>query len=108
MHRGWWDTSRKWYILDMAHSSPAESYDVRLGDRGRLVLPSRLRKRLGLKRGDRLVLVPGPRGVMTFRSLRQIAQSCQGVFRHLAPGRSLAAELIRERREEAAREERGG
>ncbi len=44
------------------------------------------------------------RGGAGKRSAREAAAKAQGLFRRLAPGRDLAAELIRERREEARRE----
>lgn len=75
-----------------------------LGARGRVVLPSSVRRRLDLRDGDRLVLTVEPDGILRLTSLRRQAERLQGVYRHVAPGVRLADELIRERREEAARE----
>jgi AbrB family looped-hinge helix DNA binding protein len=79
-----------------------------LGDRGRLVLPARLRRQLDLRPGDRLVLTVDPDGGFRAVAAREQARRLLGIYRDLAPGRSLAEELIAERREEAGREEQGG
>lgn len=85
------------------HSS--ENYTVVLDKRGRLTLPAALRKRLTLKPGDRLVLIFDGEGGFRVVSARELAERLHGMYRDLAPGRSLADELIAERREEARREE---
>ena len=94
----------------MAHIvnlSSLASSEVQLGQRGRVVLPAAVRKRLGWRAGDRLVLIVEDSGEIRLASLRQQVQRCAGMFRHLvSPGVSLSDELIAERRGEAAREER--
>ena len=86
-----------WYTGSMSHV-------VEMGDRGRLVIPAQARKELGLKKGSRVVLtIEGP-GVLKLTTNRQAAASCLGLLQELAAGRSLADELIAERRE-AARSE---
>ena len=82
-----------------------ERYMVTLGDRGRLVLPSELRKRLDLHPGDRLLVTVDDEGGFRVVSGREVARRAFGLYRDLAPGRSLADELIAERREEARRED---
>jgi AbrB family looped-hinge helix DNA binding protein len=89
-------------LSDMDHF---ESYATTLGDRGRLVLPSKLRQRLGLHPGDRLVITVDEEGGFRVISAREVARRTWGLYRDLAPGRSLADELIAERREEARRED---
>jgi AbrB family looped-hinge helix DNA binding protein len=86
----------------MAHT---DQYTITLGDRGRLVLPASLRRRLSLQTGDRLILTVDPQGGFRIVSAREQARKLRGIFRDLAPGRSLVDELIAERREEARREE---
>jgi AbrB family looped-hinge helix DNA binding protein len=91
----------------MAHvniSVPQESYVLHLGDRGRLVLPSRLRKRLALKSGEELVLTLDDDGAMRLTTRRQRLNKLQGMFATIEPHRRLSDELIRERRREARRE----
>jgi AbrB family looped-hinge helix DNA binding protein len=87
--------------------SHIENYAVSLGDRGRLVLPARLRHRLDLKPGDRLILTVDSGGGFHVVSAREQARRLAGLYRDLAPGRSLADELIAERRKEAERENLG-
>lgn len=82
-----------------------EHFSLRLGERGRLVLPARLRRRLDLQPGDRLIVRVDEEGDLRLTSARALARRFNGIFRHLAPGRSLVDELIAERREEARREE---
>jgi len=88
----------------MVRETPA-SYMVQVGARGRLVLPAATRARLGVKEGDRMILTVEPDGSARLRSVAEVARSAQGIFRHLAPGRRLSDELIKERRREARREE---
>ncbi len=84
---------------------PAERYSTTLGDRGRLVLPAQIRKSLDLHAGDRLIIFVDGEGEIRIVSARQLAERLRGLFRDIAPGRSLADELIAERRAEALREE---
>lgn len=78
-------------------------YVVQLGERGRVVLPAPLRRELELERGDQLVLEV-EEGAIRLVPARAIAGRFQGAFRGRYGGRSLADELLAERREEAARE----
>jgi AbrB family looped-hinge helix DNA binding protein len=82
-----------------------DSFSVTLGERGRLVLPVRLRRRLGLSQGDRLLVTLDAEGGFRAVSAREQARRLRGLYRNLAPGRSLADELIAERRKEAQRED---
>ena len=74
---------------------------------GRVVIPAEYRKALGIKPGDELLvsMVDGRLQLWTKEQSRKWAQDfvCSRVPRD----RSLVDELIRERREEAAREEMG-
>jgi bifunctional DNA-binding transcriptional regulator/antitoxin component of YhaV-PrlF toxin-antitoxin module len=91
----------------MAHTDvavPQESYVLQLGDRGRLVLPSRLRKRLAHKNGEELVLTLDEDGAMRLTTRRQRLNKLQGMFASIQPHRRLSDELIRERRQEVRRE----
>jgi AbrB family looped-hinge helix DNA binding protein len=84
----------------------AQAYAVTVADRGRLVLPAEVRERLHIKEGDRLTLRVEPDGTLMIQTAEVYANSLVGMFKHLAPGRSLGDELIAERRREAAMEER--
>jgi bifunctional DNA-binding transcriptional regulator/antitoxin component of YhaV-PrlF toxin-antitoxin module len=85
----------------MAHKN--EVYTIRLGDRGRLVLPAKLRRLAGLQEGEELVALY-ERGALRLVSRKELARSGRGMFAALAPERDLVKELLRERREEARRE----
>ncbi len=84
---------------------PREYYNILLGERGRLVLPADLRRSMELQPGDRLIATRDPNGDLRLVPARELARRLHGLYRKLAPDRSLADELIQERREEARREE---
>jgi AbrB family looped-hinge helix DNA binding protein len=91
----------------MAHRTAERSqtqYTLRLGARGRVVVPAPVRARLDLREGERLALVVEPDGTMRLTSLRRLAHALRGAFRNVAPGESLADSLIADRRREAASE----
>ena len=94
---------------DMAYpeymADPQEVSHVRLGAQGRAVIPAGVRKALGLQPGDELVAwVEGDRLIL--RSRQAMVKELRGSYRHLAPRRNLAEDLVRQRREEARREGR--
>ena len=75
---------------------------LRLGLQGRVVIPADLRERLSLRPGDLMVAwVEEDR--LVIRPRRAVEQELWGLFDGL--GRDLADELIRERREEARRDD---
>ena len=81
-----------------------ESYVLRLGEGGRVVLPAKVRKRLELNPGDRLVLIVRQSGEMRLASLKRQIDKCMGMFADKSPERMiLSEELIAERREDARR-----
>lgn len=71
---------------------------------GRLVIPARHRKALGLKTGDEVLLrlVDGELRILSQAEAVKRAQAM--VKRHVKRGRSLVDELLTERRVEAKRE----
>lgn len=95
-----------WYIRTMDHTEhDSGHFSISLGERGRLVLPATLRRRLKLQPGDRLIATLDTEGGLRLVPARELARRLNGIYRDLAPGRSLVDELIAERREEARREE---
>ena len=79
--------------------------DVRLGAQGRLVVPAPIRKALGFQPGETLVArVEG--GRLVIEKPEAVERRLHAWFRKFE-GRSLAEELIAERREEARREAAG-
>ena len=76
---------------------------AKVGEGGRIVIPAEYRKVLGLKPGDEVVLVLRDGEVRVLTPQRAI-QRAQALVRHYIPeGKSLAEELLKERREEEAR-----
>ncbi len=85
----------------MAH----DEHRIVVGERGRLVLPSAVRKSLGLHAGSRLLLSTERDGSLRLRPYRVVADEGRGLLAGLASdGASLVEELLTERRREAARE----
>ena len=79
---------------------------TRLGAGGRVVIPAAYRKALGVRPGDHLLLVLEG-GQVRLLTLEEAIRSAQAlVRRHVRKGRRLSAELLVERRREAARESR--
>jgi AbrB family looped-hinge helix DNA binding protein len=80
---------------------------VKLACGGRVVIPAEFRRALGISVGDDITLELRE-GELRLRSFRATLEKVQAMVRKYVPdGRSLADELIAERRAEAAREERG-
>ena len=81
------------------------SRHVKIAPGGRVVLPAEFRKALGVSVGDSVVIELRD-GELRLRSLdAAIRRAQERVRRYVPEGVSLADELIRERREETAREE---
>ena len=83
---------------------PLPSETVSLGPEGEVRLPERLRRRLGWLEGDKLVLTADDAGDVQVLTLHDAGRSVRGMLGPQAAGRSLADELIDERRREAERE----
>jgi AbrB family looped-hinge helix DNA binding protein len=83
------------------------SRHVRIAAGGRVVIPAEYRKALGVEVGDHVVIeLKGDE--LRLRSRQAAIKKVQAMVRKHIPdeSRSLADELIAERRQEAAREER--
>ena len=77
---------------------------TKLGKGGRVVIPAEYRKRLGIEPGDEII-VTFKDGEIKITTVREAVRRAQAIVRRFVPeGRMLSDELIRERREEAARE----
>jgi AbrB family looped-hinge helix DNA binding protein len=78
--------------------------DVRVSEGGRVVIPAALREKMGISIGDTLVWrEEGDQLVLSSR-LAGIRKAQAIAAKYKRPGISMVDELIRERREEAARE----
>jgi AbrB family looped-hinge helix DNA binding protein len=78
---------------------------VEVGPKGRVVIPAAIRRELGIGEGSPLVALVEDGGVMLLPRAevkRRLRRMFGGV------GTSLSAELLRDRRREAAREDRDG
>ena len=79
-------------------------YHVKIGIGGRLVIPADARQKLHLDEGAEVVIEVDDHG-LRIAGLQQTVKDVQQYFRQFVPeGVSVVDELIRERREEAARE----
>ncbi len=76
--------------------------EIQMGAQGRLVVPARLRKALGMNPGDALVARVED-GRLIIEKAEAVKRRVRAGFDKLK-GRSLAAELIADRRDEARRE----
>jgi len=76
----------------------------RVNENGRVVIPAAFRKALGIKVGDEVVLRLEDDELRITTLRRRVQQAQQRVRRYIKSGRSLASELIAERREAAERE----
>ena len=77
-----------------------------LGKSGRLVIPVDLRRKLGVEAGDKLILRLDEEGLHLSTPAQALARAQAFVGRLRLEGRSLADELVAERRREASDEER--
>lgn len=81
-----------WYVTRVSGT-----YQVAMGDRGRVVIPAELRERLGLDAGVPVVLVETSRGV-----LLMTREQAKASVRNSLDGVDLVAELLAERRRAAS------
>ena len=84
----------------------ADRVEIVVGPQGRIVIPARLRRALGLRTGDRMTAaVEDDRLVLERREV--VLGRLQAAFAAaVPPGVSLVDELIKERRAEASKESR--
>jgi len=77
---------------------------LRVNDNGRVLIPAPFRKALGINAGDELVLRIEEDELRITTLKRRVQRAQERVQRYIRPGRSLAGELIAERREAAKHE----
>ncbi|MGC9959315.1 AbrB/MazE/SpoVT family DNA-binding domain-containing protein [Roseiarcus sp.] len=81
------------------------SQAVKIIEGGKLVIPAAMRRAMGIARGDTVVVELLPEGELRVRPLASAVREAQAIVRKsVRPGRSLANELMRERKRDAARE----
>lgn len=76
------------------------TYQVTMGDRGRLVIPAEVRARWGLTEGTSLVLIPTPGGVVLLKR-----EQLKSLVRADLAGLDLVTELLADRRGQASIED---
>jgi AbrB family looped-hinge helix DNA binding protein len=82
----------------------SEEVKARLNENGRIVIPAAIRKKLGMKPGDTLLLRVED-DVLKIESQRQrVRRVQQSMRRFIPPERDLSGELLADRREEAQQE----
>ena len=92
----------RWVTVKTPTARPAEQ--VHVDDAGRIVVPARFRKSLGLEPGDP-VTVTLEGDVLRVRTIQATLEKARAIMRKKNPKkRSLVDELIAERRAEAAKE----
>ena len=75
-----------------------------LGESGRIVLPSAIRKELGMKTGDRLTVI-SDEGAIRILSRKMALEGIRAdIIKHRGSLAGILDEFLAERREEAARE----
>ena len=89
-------------IYDWYGRSVSGTFNIVMGDRGRLVVPAEVRSRSGLTPGTPLVLLDAPDGMILMTREQLSAR-----VRHDLQGTDLVSELLRDRRSESAREDAG-
>ena len=78
---------------------------TKLTDGNRVVIPSSIRKGLGLRIGDAVTLVLQDNGEVRLLTQTEAIRQAQRLVRlHVSEERSLVDELLAERREESSRE----
>jgi AbrB family looped-hinge helix DNA binding protein len=87
------------------HDNSVQRAKTKLNSNGRIVIPAAIREALNIKPGDTLLLEASG-GVLRIESFERKLREIQNeIIRLVGPDRSLADELIAERREEARREQ---
>ncbi|MBI4827959.1 MAG: AbrB/MazE/SpoVT family DNA-binding domain-containing protein [Nitrospinae bacterium] len=81
----------------------ASKVEVHLGPQGRMVIPAFLRRAMGVGSGDRL-LAHLEDDRLVLEKTESVKIRLKARFAHVRKGRSLAKELIADRREEAKKE----
>ena len=77
---------------------------ARLSDDGRVVIPAKVRKAMGLHPGDHLLFQITDEGLLLTTLKQRIANAQRRARKYIKPGVSLVDELIAERRAQARKE----
>ncbi|MGO8932498.1 MAG: AbrB/MazE/SpoVT family DNA-binding domain-containing protein [Terracidiphilus sp.] len=92
------------FAISAENDTKQQSVTSRVNDNGRIVIPANIRKSMGLRPGD-VVVMSLEDGVLRIESHLSRIRRIQEEFKKFAtPGTLASDELIAERREEARRE----
>jgi AbrB family looped-hinge helix DNA binding protein len=83
---------------------PETEARTRINENGRVVIPASFRKALGIHAGDEVVLRLEDDELRITTLKQRLERARRRVRKYVKPGRSLADELLAERREAARRE----
>ncbi|NIJ06427.1 AbrB family looped-hinge helix DNA binding protein [Sphingomonas vulcanisoli] len=83
------------------------TYQAKVIAGGKIVIPAELRREIGIKDGDSLIIERDESGHLVLKTYRQVTQEVQAFFRKAVggPNGSAVDELIAERQAEAARDD---
>jgi AbrB family looped-hinge helix DNA binding protein len=87
----------------MLNSTPTQ-HTIELHEDGQITLPDSICQTLNWHPGDQLILTLETDGNLRLNRLQAQIQKLQGIFKDIAPGVSLADELIADRRQAAQHE----
>jgi AbrB family looped-hinge helix DNA binding protein len=79
---------------------------VILGESGRIVLPAAIRKKYGLRPGERLTVISEPDGIRILSRKMALESIRAGIIKKRGSLKGILNDFLAERREEAAREAR--
>ena len=87
--------------------TPRSPTKVKLDAAGRLLIPAEFRKALGVQPGEYLIMSVEDGDLRAWTFAQGVRRAREVMAKHVPPDVSLVDELIAERRDEAALEERG-
>ncbi len=73
-------------------------FKTKMGQSGRVVIPTEYRRKLGLQAGDEIIMHLDEEGLRLYTPAQAVARAQTLVRRYVPEGRDLAEELISERR----------
>lgn len=89
-------------VESTSSSAPPEQVSVNVGKGGRIVIPARYRKALGIADGDSVFIKLEGEDLRIVSDETEVRRVREMIDRYIPEGVSLVDELIRERRKEAA------
>lgn len=93
-------------VESTSSSAPPEQVSVNVGKGGRIVIPARYRKALGIADGDSVFIKLEGEGLRIVSDETEVRRVREMIDRYVPEGISLVDELLRERRREVAAEKR--